>query len=65
MNAYLDANADGLGLLLIFGCIAIVMLLIALAVERRMEPRARRGQWQHQARVAAAKRQMTLRSNER
>ena len=41
MNAYLDANADGLGLLLIFGCIAIVMLLIAWRVEWRMETRKR------------------------
>jgi hypothetical protein len=34
VNAYLDANAEGLGLLLIFGLIAIVVLLIALVCEK-------------------------------
>jgi hypothetical protein len=34
MNAWLDANADGLGLPLIFGLIAIVFLVIALVWEK-------------------------------
>jgi type VI protein secretion system component VasK len=58
LNAWLDANADGLALLIIFGVVGIVCLLVAWAIEWRMGPRASRGEFEHLTRVSRAKRQM-------
>lgn len=50
MNAWLDANADGIALLLIFGLLGVAFVLIAFVVEWRMEPRADRGEFRNLAR---------------
>lgn len=65
MSAWIDANIEGVALLIVFGTIGIVVIVLAMLASLHFEPRSDRGEFNHQARVAAAKRQMTLRSNER
>jgi hypothetical protein len=55
---WLDAQVDGLALLLAFGLAGCVFLLVAWVAERHLEPRDRRGEFSHQSRVAQAKRRM-------
>lgn len=57
MNDFLDTNADGLALMLIVGLIGIVLLLGALFIERLVEPRHEREEFDHLTRVDRARRQ--------
>ncbi len=57
MNDFLDTNADGLALMLIVGLIGIVLLVGALCIERLVEPRHEREEFDHLTRVERARRQ--------
>jgi len=55
---WLDANAEGLALLLVIAVIGGLLLLGALCIERLVEPRHEREQFDHLARSARARRDL-------
>lgn len=54
---WLDANAEGIGLMLVIALIGILALLGALCIERLVEPRHEREEFDHLTRVERARRQ--------
>ena len=52
-----DANAEGIALMAIMGAIGILLLVGALCIERLVEPRHEREEFDHLTRVERARRQ--------
>lgn len=57
LTAWADLNAEGLALMLVMTAIGIVLLLGALFVERLVEPRHEREEFDHLTRVERARSQ--------
>lgn len=54
---WLDANAEGIALMAIMGAIGILLLVGALFIERLVEPRHEREEFDHLTRVERARQQ--------
>ena len=55
---WLDANADGIALMVVMGVIGILLLVGALCIERLVEPRHEREEFDHLARSSRARRDL-------
>lgn len=57
MTGWIDANATGIALMLVFGVIGVLFLVGALCIERLVEPLHEREEFDHLTRVERARRQ--------